>query len=434
MREIESTPIERSRYTQLIIGIFIIIGLVLFGVYLHSLSETLPVYLFAGVLLGYILTRSRFGFAGGIKRIYMRGEGSLSKALLILILVTALVTMGIQWKAALEGAVPAYLATEGMDIIPGTANVYFTNIATIIGGFIFGVGMMLAGGCGSGTLADFGEGSGRALIAFIFFILGASPGHFARELIDQTAIGQVGVQLHLPEVFGYFGAFLMTVALLGIIYWLVVCYESYRKKEGTYLDPKGDYETIEQPLAHEKRKKFFSYETYHKLFVERWSFTIGAMALAFAALFVLVTTGKNWGVSTPLVTWNVAIFQSLGVKFPVEYFGSHIDKVNAGLLSDGGTIRNIGLLVGCSVALLLANRFKFDFAFNKRDGAYFALGGLMLGFGSRFGLGCNIGAMYASISSFSISGWFFLIAMSLGGIFGMKAFAGKVCILPHRMR
>ena len=57
----------------------------------------------------------------------------------------------------------------------------------------------------------------------------------------------------------------------------------------------------------------------------------------------------------------------------------------------------------------------------------------MLGFGSRLGLGCNLGAMYAAISSFSFSGWIFLVAMTLGGIVGMKAFAGKVCILPHRV-
>lgn len=71
--------------------------------------------------------------------------------------------------------------------------------------------------------------------------------------------------------------------------------------------------------------------------------------------------------------------------------------------------------------------------FIKKDAFYFALGGLMLGFGSRFGLGCNLGAMDAAISSFSFSGWVFLLAMTLGGIAGMKLFAGKVCILPHRI-
>ena len=431
MKETEAS-LNKHAYKQPLLGFGLIGLLLIFGFYLFDLKANLPLYLFAGIILGYILTRGRFGFAGGIKRIYMRGEGSLSKALLILILVTAFVTMGIQWKAAADGLLPAYLAGSGEAFIPGTTNVYFTNIATVLGGFIFGMGMMLAGGCGSGTLADFGEGSGRALIAFIFFVIGASPGHYARQIVDQTAIGQIGYRLHMPQLFGYFGAFLITALLLGVVYWIIIRYENKRKELGTYMDPKGDYEPIELPLADQEKAPFFSYATYHKIFVERWSFTVGALALAFGALFVLVTTDKNWGVSTALLTWNVAVFQSLGVEFPAQYFQSHLDKVSAGLLMDAGTIRNIGLFFGSTLSLLLANRFRLDFGFSKKDAAYFALGGLMLGFGARLGLGCNIGAMYAAISSFSFSGWIFLLSMSLGGIVSMKLFAGKVCILPHR--
>lgn len=421
---------ENNTGIQPVIGLAIIIALIVFGFYLSSLETILPMYLFAGVLLGYILTRSRFGFAGGIKRIYMRGEGSLSKAILLLLFVTSIVIMGIQWAAASNGAVPSYLAAEGQAIIPGTTNVYFTNIATVFGGFIFGIGMMLAGGCGSGTLADSGEGSGRALVAFVFFVIGAAPGHYLRQVIDKTSIGQIGFQIHLPQKFGYFGALLITVVLLALLYGLVVYYENIRKKQGTYLDPKGDYEDFELPLVDSKKHSFFSAQTYHKFFVERWNFTVGALTLAIAAIFVLVTTGKNWGVSTALVTWHVAIIDAIGVQLPVEYFGSHLDKVQAGLLSDGGTIRNIGMILGSALSFLLAKRFAFDFNLNKKDIFYFSLGGLLLGLGSRIGLGCNIGAMYASISSFSASGWVFLLAMSLGGIAGMKMFAGKVSILP----
>lgn len=421
---------DRKIGFQPVIALIILVALTALGFYLSSLKAILPFYLFAGVLLGYILTRARFGFAGGIKRIYMRGEGTLSKALIVLMLITAIVVMGIQWSAASNGAVASHLASEGDAIIPGTTNVYFTNIATVFGGFIFGIGMMLAGGCGSGTLADFGEGSGRALIAFIFFVIGAAPGHYFRQIIDKTAIGKIGFQIHLPQVFGYFGALLVTVILLGFLYWLVVSYENKRKEDGTYLDPKGDYEDFELPLEKSKEHGFFSYENYHTLFVERWSFVVGALALAAMAIFVLVTTGKNWGVSTALVTWHVAILDAIGIQLPAEYFQSHLDKVHAGLLLDGGTIRNIGMILGSTVSFLLAGRFAFDFKVSKRDAFYFALGGLLLGLGARIGLGCNIGAMYAAITSFSASGWVFLLAMSLGAITAIKLFTEKVSILP----
>lgn len=420
---------KRKAYTQTMIGIAIVIGLFIFGSYTNTLKETMGTYLFAGVLLGYSLTRSRFGFAGGVKRIYMRGESSLTTALVLLVGVTTLVFMGIQWKAAMDGAVPAYMAAEGEAIIPGTQNVYFTNLATIIGGVVFGIGMMLAGGCGSGTLADFGEGQGRAFIAFIFFVLAAAPGHWARQVFDRTALGQIGIQLHFPQVLGYMGSFILTIVLLGAIYWIGTTYEKKRKAEHTAKDPMGDYEEYELPYASEGHP-FFSYPTYHKLFVERWDFLVGASAIAFGAIFVMVTTGKAWGVSTPLVTLDVAILQKFGMTFSEQNFGSHLAKIDAGLLSDGGTVRNIGLFFGSMLAFLMAHRFKIDFDFSVRDGLYYALGGLMLGFGSRFGLGCNIGAMYSAISNFSISGWIFLLAMVAGGIIGLKAFGGKVNILP----
>ena len=63
--------------------------------------------------------------------------------------------MGYQWMAAQNGAVPAYLE-EGQAIIPGTQNVFPVNISLIIGGFLFGFGMILSEDVR--TLTDFGEG------------------------------------------------------------------------------------------------------------------------------------------------------------------------------------------------------------------------------------------------------------------------------------
>ncbi|MDO5714025.1 MAG: YeeE/YedE family protein [Tissierellia bacterium] len=417
---------NKKYYTQPIIGFILLVLLAIFG---KSLSgPKLHLHLFAGLILGYTLTRARYGFAGGIKRIYMRGEGSLSKALIVLLAVTAVAFFAVQMHSVMDGAVPSYLAEEGEKIIPGTQNVYHISIATVIGGIIFGIGMMLAGGCGSGTLADFGEGQGRAMIAFIFFVIGSGPGFYALKKFENTKLWELGGRVYLPDYFGHWGALALTLLLLLFLYYLVIRYENIRKKEGTYMDPKGDYEEFEKPLPNKEVRKFFSYETYHKLFVERWSFTVGSLVLAIGAIFVMVTMHKPWGVSTPLMTLNVAVFRNF-IDFPEEIFGSFIEKVDNGLLNDGGTIRNIGLFFGCAISFLLANRFTIDFDFSFKDGLFFALGGFLLGFGARFGQGCNVGAMYSSITSFSLSGWVFLLAMSLGGIIGLKLFEGKVCVI-----
>jgi uncharacterized membrane protein YedE/YeeE len=48
------------------------------------------------------------------------------------------------------------------------------------------------------------------------------------------------------------------------------------------------------------------------------------------------------------------------------------------------------------------------------------IGGLLMGYGARIGYGCNIGALYSGIASFSLSGWVFGVFIFLGAIVGSK--------------
>ncbi len=58
-------------------------------------------------MLGYILTRSRYGFAGGVRKIYFTGDGSLTKALLLMFALSLIATAGIHYGAVQKGAVVA---------------------------------------------------------------------------------------------------------------------------------------------------------------------------------------------------------------------------------------------------------------------------------------------------------------------------------------
>ncbi|MGO2083460.1 YeeE/YedE family protein [Vagococcus sp.] len=432
MKQENTLQNEGFAWSQPIIAIIIVISLTIFGSMIGHEKAVLPIQLFSGVLLGIVLTRSRFGFAGGIKRIYVRGEGSLTKALLVMLFCTMLLFLGIQWFSAQNGAIPAFQAAEGQAIIPGTQNVHFANLATVLGGILFGMGMIFAGGCASGTLTDMGEGEGRAMFVFIFFILGSAPGEWARYTFDQGTFGKIGIQAYLPEHFGFFGAFAISILLLLAIYWLVLKYEARRKAEGTYANPLGDWEDFEKPLIEDdsERTSLFSFRTYHKLFIERLSFKTGAVLIAIICTFILLTTNKAWGVTSAFSKLEVAALQLFGVEFTSPAFAKIVEDVNGGLLQDGGTIRNFGIVAGSAIAFLLAGRFKFAMKLNKSDLPYFVVGGLLMGFGARLAKGCNAGAMYSAISTFSISGWIFTVAMVIGGLISLKVFAGKMSLIP----
>lgn len=418
----------RINKVQLFVALGIIVLIGIFGFYLGQTNSKLTLNIITGVALGYILTRSRFGFAGGIKRIYITGEGSLTKALLIMFAISLIATAGIHWAAAANGAVPSYMASEGAAVIPGSSSVGAFNISTILGGFIFGIGMMIAGGCASGTLSDLGEGAIRAAIALLFFVLGAVPGHALRYRIAETAIGKIKATVYLPHVFGYVGAVIVSLLILLALYVVTRKYEDFRKKEGYYQ--KNVYEPDELPLPENKDFKLFSYRTYHKFFIERWSFLKGGILLSIMFVFIINTTGSSWGVTSAFTKWGVALLQGIGMEFTSPEFASIVESVNKGLLYDGGTLRNIGIIVGAALALLLAGKFKFDYDFNLKDVLIYISGGFMMGFGARLAGGCNIGALYSSISNFSLSGWIFLVALSLGGIAGLKLFEGRVNIIP----
>ena len=418
---------------QIAIGIIAVILLGIAGSFLANTDKMLTMFLVTGIVLGYILTRGRFGFAGGVKQPYMTGNSALVKGLLVTFAVTIIATAGVHWGTmVLDGASVADVAVQGgAHPAPGSNAVKPLNLAVIIGGFIFGLGMIMAGGCASGSLADFGEGYARAAIALFFFAIGAVIGRWARYTFDKSALADFSATIYLPEHLGYFGAILLSVFLLLILYVIVKRYEATRKQEGSYQEI--EYSPNQRPLEESNDFSLFNYETYHKFFVERWNYVTSGLLIAVMFIFIMNTTGTDWGITGAYTYWGVAILQKLGMNFANSPIYSGIaETVNNSLLNHAGTLRNLGIIFGSALALLLGSKFKLNFKFNFYDASIYALGGLFMGFGARFAKGCNIGALYAAISSFSLHGWAFLIALTLGGITSLMYFEGKLNIIPNR--
>lgn len=405
--------------TQLVIGLAIIIAMISFATSLYGKNPKLGLFLVTGLAMGYVLQRSRFGFAGGVRRIYVTGEASLTNALLFMFSISLIITAAIHYGAFAGGAQAAFRAAEGAKIIPGTQNVYAVNLGLVLGGILFGVGMMLGGGCASGTLTDAGEGEGRALVVLLFFVIGSLWGAHDMPWWKETVFFTWGTKVYLPDVFGYMGA--IVVSLLGFlgIYVFAKWYENKRKRENTLITP--EYADWEKELPKAENYRFFSKEAYHKFFVERWSFFTGAVLFTVLFEVVLITSGKSWGVTSTFAEWGAWIFQglSLGDVSSWGYFADKMKTINGGLMNDPGSMRNIGIIVGALIAPLLAGRFSFKFKFGFKEVIFYAIAGIFMGYGARLASGCNAGALYSGIANLSLSGWVFLPAMTIGGIIGV---------------
>ncbi|NTW72101.1 MAG: YeeE/YedE family protein, partial [Eubacteriaceae bacterium] len=358
-------------------------------------------------------SRSRFGFAGGIKRVYVTGEGTLTTALTVMFAIATTATAAIHYSG----------------IIKYTPYVNAVNIALIFGAFLFGIGMILAGGCASGTLTDAGEGEGRAWIAALFFVMGSLPGAVIRDWLVNQPIGKVGGPVYLPDLFGLPGAIMISLAGLLAIYILAKKYENLRKNEGTFAAT--EYEDFEESLKKDEELfDLFSFKTYHKLFVERWSFMTGGILLAILFVAIIATAGMSWGVTGVFVSWGVGILQMFGVEFTSPALVAAVQEANKGILTNAVSLRNIGIMMGALLYFLTAGRFEFNRGFNLKDAGFYAVGGTLMGIGARLANGCNVGAMFSGIANLSLSGWIFTLMMCLGAMVVLKGLAGKVNTVP----
>ena len=174
-------------------------------------------------------------------------------------------------------------------------------------------------------------------------------------------------------------------------------------------------------------KKFFETikeNNYYKLwFKDAWPYLTGAVLLSVFQIVTLATSGNPWGVSGVLANWGAWIYQAIGGSVEKWYYFSSEGAqrvLQNGFLKDPGSMRNLGIITGALFSSLIASGFKFKKIKTVRQVVAAILGGLLMGYGARIAFGCNIGALYSGIASFSVSGWVFGIFLFLGAVVGSK--------------
>lgn len=162
---------------------------------------------------------------------------------------------------------------------------------------------------------------------------------------------------------------------------------------------------------------------YKKWLKKSWPYIVGAVLLSILQIVILATTNKPWGISSSFPYWGAWLYEIIGGSVDSWYYfdGRVPQKIlNLGFLKHPDSIRNMGIIFGALLASLLASQFRIKKIKSFKQVIAAILGGLLMGYGSRIALGCNIGAMYSGIASLSLSGWIFGLLLFLGAIVGSK--------------
>lgn len=209
---------RKKKKNQIPYGMLVVLAMVLAGVWFARKSEMLSFFWISGGIFGFILQKSRFCFTASMRDPCITGSTSVTKAVLIALAVTTILFTGIKYGYASMG-LP----------IPGASYVVPVSLATVVGAFIFGVGMVIAGGCASGTLMRVGEGFWMQLLSLFFFVVGSLVGaaHFGWWKANFIVHGP---SVFLPDLFGWMGAVLLQLGVIALLYIAADLWE--RKKLG----------------------------------------------------------------------------------------------------------------------------------------------------------------------------------------------------------
>jgi uncharacterized membrane protein YedE/YeeE len=154
-------------------------------------------FLLFGAAFGVIFQRSRFCLVRAFREPFMTGDAEHTRAAALAVVVS---TLGFTILKFTD------LKDKGEWVFPAA------GAGALVGGLLFGVGMVLAGGCGAGSIWRMGEGQVKLWIAVATFALAAS---LARLLLTQTGLqGKLGVAVFMPSLFGWAGAVVLVLAIM----------------------------------------------------------------------------------------------------------------------------------------------------------------------------------------------------------------------------
>ena len=343
------------------------------------------VFLVLGGLLGLTLYHAAFGFTSAYRRAFaVRDVSGVGAQLVMLALATALFAPVLAQGQAFGHGVAGAVAPVAVQVAIGSA--------------MFGLGMQLAGGCGSGTLYTVGGGSPRMVLALAAFCLGGfwATLHFG----FWGGLPSLG-GISLAESFGWEVALPMQLAALAAI-WLAL----RRWARGAQQRPlwQGPWD-------------------WRRLATGPWPLLLGGISLALLNWATLVIAGHPWTITWAFTLWGAKAAAALGWDPGASAFWTGGFAQNAlarGILDDTTSVMDIGIVLGALAAAGLAGRFAPVWRVPWRSAAAALAGGLVMGYGARLAYGCNIGAFFSGVASTSLHGWLWIVCALFGTWIGVR--------------
>lgn len=358
-----------------------------------------------GVAFGVILQRSRLCFAGAFRDLIMSGDGRLMRAIIVGLAVT---TVGFAMLMT------RFVPDPSFDVLPPGAHIQPVGWATVVGGVMFGIGMVLAGGCVSGTLWRMGEGYLNSWVAMGGILTGlwAASKTWAWWYDNDISKREA---TWLPTNLGMTASIVLTLGLLAAAYVAILWWEMRTPRlPEPRSKPAPPAFTVRGHLTNSWKAVFGG---------KGWSYATGAIALGVLSI-IAYNLQSPLGVTGGLALWadNAAKAVHAGglpLKGGDALAGCTSAAAGANWLTTRTTTMT-GLVMGAFTASVLSGEFKVRFSRKVARYPQVLAGGVAMGYASVLAIGCTIGAFFSSIPSLALAGWLYAAALAAGAFIGVK--------------
>ncbi|WP_243793127.1 YeeE/YedE family protein [Saccharopolyspora gloriosae] len=380
----EQAPPARPGVVTIGILLAVVVGLAV----AHEAGWKLAVLYVVGLALGTVLFHSRFGFTSAWRQLVAVGQGRALRAhMLMLAAACVLFAVILGAGLGLSGAPEGTVAPAGLGVI--------------LGSFLFGVGMQVGGSCASGTLFAVGSGQTAILYTLGGFIAGSVLSAFLAPWI--SALQKTGPTVSFADTpLGYPGALLISLVIIGA----VVAGSLFVERRRT--PPPIDAPPTAQGLLRVLRGS--------------WPLWAGALLLAGLNALTLFISGGPWGITSAFGLWGAKFLGWIGVDIsgaPFWVIPENAAKLEASVLADKISVMDFGIMIGALIASAAAGAFVLHRRIPWRLAVGAVLGGILMGIGARLAGGCNIGAYFSGIASFSLHGWLWGVLAIAGTYAGL---------------
>ena len=340
------------------------------------------------VIFGAIAQRTHFCTMGAVSDIMTMGDWSRMR----------------MWVTAMGVAMIGFNAMVALGWLEAADTVYagprFIWLSALVGGAMFGFGMVLASGCGSKTLVRIGGGNLKSLV--VFFVLGIAAFATLRGItavlrvntVDAVAVEFAGSQ-DLPSLLaGATGIAKNTLAaVVGIGLGAALLVWALMRREGRSADN-----------------------------------LLGGLGLGAIIAALWWVSGRLGHVAEDpntleevFVATNSRGMESLTFVAPMAYtidwliFFSDKSKVLTIAI-----VTTVGVIVGSALYALASRSFRWEGFRDAGDTAHHLAGAVLMGVGGVTAMGCTIGQGLSGLSTLSLTSFVAIAAIILGAVAGLK--------------